>query len=335
MLALALALSLAAPPAAPTRPGAYRRAVTAADGTHLAVFLYRPERPIPGAPLLVLLPDLGATHEFFDIAGMGLARALADRGLTVATLDWRGTGLSQIPQRAPTLDDLLQLDVPAVADALGPEQPLVLVGWGYSGALAYAAAAGPLAKRTRAVVSLNGVVALDVPNAIVERLFGPDGGALALGRALATSAPQRRGNLFNLLWTHGSRVDSTIAGELLAHGIASLSEPQQAQVRAWMQRGSTTLGGKNYPQLLRELDVPVLAFLGTRDNWTHPEFAGPVRDYVPDARLVFAPVTKFEGFDEDLGHVGLVLGRTAEKQLVPLVLEFVRGRAMSAEAASR
>ena len=51
MIAAALALALAA---SPSQPGTYRKAARASDGVHVALFLYRPERPAPGAPLVVL-----------------------------------------------------------------------------------------------------------------------------------------------------------------------------------------------------------------------------------------------------------------------------------------
>lgn len=334
MLALALALTLAGSPPPPHGPGTFRRAALAADGTHVAVFLYVPERPIPGAPLVVLLPDLGTTHEVFDVDGDGLARQLSGRGLAVATLDWRGTGLSQVPAQPASLDDLLTLDLPTAANVEGADRKLVLVGWGYSGALAYAAASGVLARRTVGVVSLNGVVSLDVPNATVERLFAA-GDAVDLPLVLANPAPQRRGTLFDLLWTQGAPLDDTVAGDLLVRALAPISELEASQLRDWMRDGKTTLGGRPYPDQLGKLEAPVLAFLGMRDNWTHPEFAGPIRDWVPEKRLQFEPVNRFEGYDEDLGHLGLVLGHTCDKQLVPLMVEFIRSKVMASYEASR
>lgn len=323
LLLLALAV------AGPTQPGAYRRAAPAADGVHVAVYLYLPDRPEPGAPLLVLLPDLGTTHQVFDIAGEGLARELSARGFAVATLDWRGTGLSQLPPHAPTLDDLLALDVPVVADAQGPAREVVLVGWGYSGALAYAAALGKLGDRVRGIIALNAVVKLDVPNAPVDRLLDQEGAPVDLPRLLSSPAPQRRGNLFDLLWAHGAKLDPEIAARILADALVPIPAPQAAQLRTWMRTGSTTLGGLPYPACLTGLRAPVLALDGMADNWTHPEFASPIRDYVPEDHLRVRPITTFEGFDEDPGHLGLVLGRTARRELVPLMVEFIRERVIA------
>jgi alpha-beta hydrolase superfamily lysophospholipase len=328
---LALALAVSAAPAAmpqppPSRPGTYRRAAPAADGVHIASFVYVPERPASGAPAVLLVPDLGTTHDLYDFQGGGLARELCARGLTVVTFDWRGSGLSQWPAREPTLDDLLTLDLPTAAAALGPERPLVLVGWGWGGALAYAAAAGPLQARVRGVVTLNGVVAADVPSEIVDRLFST-AGALDLSRELASPAPQRRGSLFELLWAYPNPLGDGVQDAVLGHALSPLSAPQVAQLHAWMKSGQTTLGGKPYPELLRGLEAPVLALTAESDNWTHPEFASAIADHVPAARLERRPVTTFEGFGADLGHLGLVLGSTATRELAPRIAAFALARA--------
>lgn len=329
-MAALLALLLAAAP--PAHGGVYRRALRAADGTHLATYLYQPERPLPGAPLVVLLPDLGTTHVFFDVDGQGLAHELPARGFPVVTFDWRGTGGSQLPARAATLSDLVELDLPAVANAAGDARKLVLVGWGYAGALAYAGAAGPLASRVEGIISFDGVVALDVPNGFVERLVSEPGRPVDLAQRLAGPAPQRGQSLFELLFTHGAALSPELTAELLAHGLATLSAPQVEQLDAWMHAGTTTLAGRPYPAQLDTLTVPVLALDGLRDNWTHPEFASAVRDHIAEARLTFRPVNRFEGFREDVGHVGLVLGATSRRELVPIIDAFLRERVMAPEA---
>jgi pimeloyl-ACP methyl ester carboxylesterase len=327
---LALLLAASAPPA---HAGVFRRAIKAADGTHLATFLYQPERPLTGAPLVVLLPDVGTNHVFFDVDGQGLARELTARGFPVVSLDWRGTGSSQMPARAATLSELVELDVPAVADVLGADRPLVLLGWGYSGALAYAAATGALQQRVVGVIALNGVVELDVPNAFVARLFADPGRAVDLSQRLAGPAPQRGTTLFQLLFTHGAALSPELDTELLSHGLTTLSAPQVEQLEAWMHAGTTTLAGKPYPAQLSEVQAPVLALDGLRDNWTHPEFAGAVRDRIPETHLTFRPVNRFEGFREDVGHVGLVLGATSRRELVPIIDAFLHERVMAHEAA--
>jgi pimeloyl-ACP methyl ester carboxylesterase len=315
-------------------PGIYRRAVMASDHVHIAAYVYVPEHVQPNSPLVVLLPDLGTTHAFFDVEGHGLAQSLLARGYEVATLDWRGTGSSETPASPASLEDLLLLDLPALLHAL-PEQPRVLIGWGYGGAVAYSAAAGSFADQVRGVVALNGVVDLDVPNPLVWHLLDGPNEPIDLQRALSEPAPNRSQSLFHLLWLHGSELDEGLSDRLLAHALAPLSGKQVRELREWMQNGSVQLGG-SYPALLKQLKVPVLAIDGLSDNWTHPEFAAAIRDYVPKERLTVYPVSRFEGFSEDSSHVGMVLGTCAERELTPLIVTFLvdvsRERPSSSEA---
>jgi pimeloyl-ACP methyl ester carboxylesterase len=324
VFALALAAALASLPPPPTVPGVYRGAVAATDGVRIATFVYVPEQPRPRAPTVVLLPDLGATHLFFDLDAAGLARTLQARGYRVATLDWRGTGLSESPLAAASIEDLALLDVPALLTALGDaREPVVLLGWGFGGSLAYAVAASPQqASRVVGVVALDGVVELDVPNPAVARLLEADGGAVDLTAALGQRAPRGTGDLFELLWLHGSDADRARHLTLLAHGLGVLSEKQTAELRAWMATGQTRLGGP-FPEELRQVRCPVLAIQGLVDNWTHAEFASPVRDRLAPEQLTSCMASKLAGFSEDLGHVGLVLGASADREVTPRILEFL------------
>jgi alpha-beta hydrolase superfamily lysophospholipase len=319
LAALLAAASPSLPP--PGHPGVFRRAARAEDGVHVALYLYVPEAPRSRAPLFVLLPDLGTNHIWFDQGQAGYARWLCDQGFPVVTLDWRGQGLSETPFPAPTIDDLLTRDLPVAANALGPDTPLILLGWGYSGALAYAAAAGPLGPRVLGVVALNAVVALDVPNGHVTKLLESRGG-VNLGRRLGVKAPQRDETLFQLLWQHGSTLDDDSVVALRSHGLGSLSFAQVAQLKQWMKDGHTQLGGQPYPELVRQVKAPVLEIDAMLDNWTHPEFAQAVRDLLPLSQVTPYAVSRFAGFREDLGHVGLVQGEVARRELLPLVVQF-------------
>ena len=324
MVSLALALWLGAAPLAPRLPGVYRRAVAAADGVHLATYIYVPERRRPHAPTVVLLPDLGATHLFFDQDGAGLARSLMARGYRVATLDWRGTGLSESPPVPASIEDLATRDVPAVLDILEDgSEPMVLVGWGFGGSIAYAVAASPNRRgRVSGVVALDGVVELDVPNAHFAHLLEAAGEPVDLSLALGQRAPHGTDDLFGLLWLHGGTWTRSTHLMLLAHGLGVISPRQVDDLRAWMASGKTTIGG-SFPEEVGQVRCPVLAIQGLLDNWTHPEFASAVSDHLPGSQVTLYTADRLTGFSADLGHVGLVLGSTAEREVFPLIFAFL------------
>ena len=224
----------------------------------------------------------------------------------------------------PSLDDLLLKDLPAICDLTGPDRPIVLVGWGYAGAIAYAAAAegSPLKQRIVGVVSLGGVVELDAPpNAHLAKLWeGKQPVDLSL--AMQRRVPGRTESLFELLWVHGSSLDTQSKQDFRAHGLSVISSNQIAQLRSWAASGKTTLGGRPYPEQLRTLKVPVWELDGMLDAWSHPEAASAVRDYVPRELLEARAATRFVGFAEDPSHLGLVQGKVAEQEILPMLLSF-------------
>lgn len=67
---------------------------------------------------------------------------------------------------------------------------------------------------------------------------------------------------------------------------------------------------------LSEIDVPILCFVGTRDEIARPAAISAIRDAAPEAEVyeVFLPA----------GHFGLVVGGTALKKTWPTVAEWVK-----------
>jgi pimeloyl-ACP methyl ester carboxylesterase len=322
MHALALLVAVLAV-SVPVERGEYRRAAITDDGLRLGVYLYQPPAAEADPPTVVLLPDLGASHLAFDEPRHGLARLLRARGLRVLTLDWRGTGTSSNGTSADDLSVFLLHDLPAALRTLGGREPVVLVGWGYGGSIAYAAAAaGPLASRIAGVVGLNAVVDAEVPNALVERLLTRGRGGLDLAHDLSQPCADGLEDLFARLWTHGSAIDAAASTALRTRGLGGLTAGQVNGLLAWMKQGHTELGG-DYPEMLSGIRVPVMAVLGPLDNWTHPEFASGIIDRLPKGHVRLVRVSRLEGFGGDAGHVGMVTGPLA-RELAPMIETFVR-----------
>ena len=89
----------------------------------------------PGAPVLIIWPAFGAKARFYR----QLARALAERGLASAVVEWRGHGDSTpLVDRESSFgyDELARVDAPAVTAAVRaarPHSPVVLLGHSLGG----------------------------------------------------------------------------------------------------------------------------------------------------------------------------------------------------------
>src|SRR5262249_31771908 len=74
----------------------------------------------------------------------GFAACLAGRGLDVVVADFRGHGRSVPPHAGPddwSFDDLVERDLPAIVDAVGPIEQLAILGHSLGGLVACAAVA--------------------------------------------------------------------------------------------------------------------------------------------------------------------------------------------------
>jgi predicted alpha/beta hydrolase len=105
------------------------RAVATADGQRIAARFFHPEATPKGAVLIV--PAMGCTQRYYE----PFARWLASQDFTVATFDYRGTGLSRngtLRGFRADIIDWAQLDCAAMIEAL-PERPLYWIGHSLGG----------------------------------------------------------------------------------------------------------------------------------------------------------------------------------------------------------
>jgi predicted alpha/beta hydrolase len=105
------------------------RKVVAADGTPITARFFHPDGEAKGAVLIV--PAMGCSQDYYR----AFATWLAAQGFTVATFDYRGTGLSRAGTlRGFTADifDWARLDCAAMIDAL-PQRPLYWIGHSLGG----------------------------------------------------------------------------------------------------------------------------------------------------------------------------------------------------------
>jgi predicted alpha/beta hydrolase len=105
------------------------RLVETADGQRIAARFFEPQGETKGSVLIV--PAMGVTQDYYK----PFARWLAGHGYTVATFDYRGTGLSR-PRKLrgfhADIFDWAGLDCAAMIGAL-PERPLYWIGHSLGG----------------------------------------------------------------------------------------------------------------------------------------------------------------------------------------------------------
>jgi pimeloyl-ACP methyl ester carboxylesterase len=258
---------------------AHRR-VDAPDGTPLALYRYG----APGAPAVLLIPDLGFNRAVFDIEGEGLARFLADHGHTVYVAELRAHGL------AKRLGDLR-----AVLDVIGECD---LVAHGYAGTLAMAANDPRIGR----------VVAISTP-------VQPE------ASKLATEYLARGRGSFELLFAMDGRFRTGRLEALRAHAVAPIDGPE---LLGWMRQGDLVFEDRTTVlQRLRAYDKPTLLFLGLADTFAGPEAATPLV-HLSKADVHLRTFSRADLAHEDYSHLSLLQGENARTDVFEPALRFLR-----------
>ena len=176
-----------------------RQWVQTADGWRIAVHQRKPAVRRFREPVL-LCHGLATNHLNLDFdPPYSLARAFAEAGFQVVSLDWRGAGASRPPPGRGRFDydadDLITQDAPAVMEWLlrdsGAEE-LFWVGHSLGGLVGYAVLGGAEGHRVRGLCALGSPVYFHYPRWLVRADAGLYLAGLAGGLPPAAGQPRLR-----------------------------------------------------------------------------------------------------------------------------------------------
>ncbi|MBX5482065.1 MAG: hypothetical protein IRZ16_09555 [Myxococcaceae bacterium] len=221
--------------------GVFRRRIVTSDGVPLALYRYQPAGGGHFAPPVLLIADVGFNREMFDLHGFGLAPWLRARGRDVFVLEPRGHGASGVPE-GWHLADIARRDLPAAVAAIhaargAADERIDIVAHGFSGALAIAAAAGPLAGDVGRVALLATPAVPEVPNRFAQAVLEAGGSFSTLPLDPAGAA------IFELLFARHGRFSHGRLGELRRTALGDLSATAAHELLDWMRTGDLPLGG--------------------------------------------------------------------------------------------
>lgn len=261
-----------------SEPRSAREPVVAPDGVAAELSMVVPESP---AAVVVIVPGMGVPASYYE----PLARALARRGLAVATSELRGIGTSSIRARRGTdfgWRELVELDMPAILDAarrcLG-DLPRVLLGHSLGGQLA-------ALHLSRAPVDARGL-ALVASGSVWFRNFGPVRGVGLLGvsrmyRATANALGYFPGRRLGF----GGTEARSVMNDWAAH----------VRTGRYRLRGTAF----DYEAALGRLRLPVLGLSIAGDTWAPPAALHSLLDRMREATCITRVVGPIAG--EQLDH---------------------------------
>jgi pimeloyl-ACP methyl ester carboxylesterase len=311
--------------------------VRSADGVVVVAKRFRPRTPDATRLPVVCLPGLGTdSHNFDAPAPWGLARVLADAGHDTWAVDLRGTGLSTMSFSrwvGVTFDDFVGLDVPAVVDhvlAQTGAPRVVLVGHSMGGIVAYAAMSSGLGPKVGAAVAI--AAPLGFPRgfdvAPFLRLLAPLaplapglwGGAL--GR-LVTPLSLRVDTPYLKNWLVLDHVDGRAMRRVMYRAVQDVPRGLMFQFKDWIDNDVVRSKdrGVDYRARLHGVAVPTLVVEAPADGLADTVAVRRALPLLPHAEHFVAG--RASGCRVDYGHIDVLFGRDAPRDVHPRVLAFL------------
>lgn len=306
------------------------------DGWRLALHRHRPAAARDAPPAL-LCAGYGCNRHFLDFDDRhSLASFLRRRGFDVWIVELRGRGLSHPTRscRRPgvwTFDDLAQTDLPAVIRYVSAVtgRRIAWVGHSLGGLVLYAC----LACRSDVAAVVETGVTIGSPvvfPASSVALFGRVGQVL-LRLPLGDTVPQRAvlGLLWNLASTtaalgvgmNPANVDRRLVGRALRRALGDVSRHKLRQLATWALDGvfASADGSIDYRAGLARVSRPLLIAAGRADRLATPAAVACALDHLPPGLGTFREFGCAAGDSVDYGHVDLILGRAAPREVFPTV----------------
>jgi predicted alpha/beta hydrolase len=273
----------------------------AEDAGRFALTRVEPREPARGA--VVCLPGMFSGRRFWiSDRGVGLAAHLAAAGFAAYLVERREIGASPRPAGARAgLDEHVRYDLPLVQSIVTRERqgPAFWMGHSFGGVMAARAAA----------------TSLDADAVAGLVLFATQ---FEVGKT-PLAFP---GNLFTRALAYG-------LGRFPARrlGLGPEDEPPAAIADAahWVTRGRRR---PEFRQTLAKITAPALAVVGAGDTVDPPAGCERFVGHFASTDKTFIRAGTDTGYSTDYDHPGIVVGKPAREEIWPLVLEWLKERAV-------
>jgi len=316
------------------------------DGWQLPLYHYRAERQTSPWGPLILMHGLSANRFNLDAPDpkISLARFLHEHGHDVWVAELRGAGRARPPgwplrgRRTFDFDDYVHRDIPAVVRTvldLADSTWLHWVGHSMGGMLAYAALEHYDQKLFRSLVTIASPAFTAVKHPLVDQLYKlrfvlnvmpwlPSRRLAQIG----SLAPKLISTTVGQIVANPDNMDPRHIRQLLRNALTDLPAPLLKQFAEWyggppgFKRRDGLL---DYYEQMQRIEVPTLVISGAGDLLTPVADLRSAYDSVgaKDKRLIIA--SRKYGFAHDYGHIDLVLGIDARREIYPHIADWVEG----------
>ncbi|MDD9936859.1 MAG: alpha/beta fold hydrolase [Myxococcales bacterium] len=308
------------------------------DGLSLAIDRYRTGRARRGA--VILQHGLASNRAVFVAPGQSLAAHLAALGYDVYVSELRGAGRSDLPSGGWSIDEYLELDIPALLATVGEHSGQARTCWiGHSmgGILMWMYALEHGGAPVERMISVGS--ALDyragksahrnlrhlLPLARIIRSV-PFGTLSQIGTGVAGVGPATPLESINF---QRSNMDRRMMRWIMRYGFGPIPVPLLDALSntfsdTGMRRTPST-GGESIRYLERaaELQVPTMMLAGQGDAQCPPEAVAATAAQLGEAVVEQHTFGRAAGHSDDYGHFDLLVGKEAEREVWPHITRFL------------
>jgi pimeloyl-ACP methyl ester carboxylesterase len=306
---------------------------TTSDGWRIAVLRYRPDKPSPHAPVL-LVHGIAANRYNLDLTDeTSLAKHLRGLGFDVFIVELRGRGFSLRPKLFSGLryewsfDDYAERDLPCAADIVKRTTgapSLHVVGFSTGALAAYAWLSDPhRSVEVASLVSIGGAASF-------KRL-----GKVLSARLIRSFRFLRHRWMLRVLapvsgYWHPSplqivhnpeNMDGAVQRRIMVNMIANFSRNELLQYSDWILNDvfRSIDQRRDYRSELGRITVPSLFLAGPRDALSPPDAVKATHDAVGAADKQFVLFSRAQGMTVNYGHFDLVVGQKAPTEVFPVI----------------
>jgi pimeloyl-ACP methyl ester carboxylesterase len=308
------------------------------DGWRIALTRYRPEQKSSAEPVL-LLPGVAANRYGLDLTDeLSLARVLAKAGFDAWLVDLRGRGQSTQPRLFGehgwewSFDEYVEHDVPAAIEtvlAATGHARCHIVGHSLGAVLVYAVLGDPRhADKVRSAVAIGGPASFRFQQKylfhwplrnlrFVRHAF--------LMRLLAPVAGYWRPKILH----NPENIAGATIRRFLVNGSVNFARNEMLQYSDWIANDQLRSidQRRDYRKEMEKIATPVLFVAGNKDLLAPPPSVKDAYDAVASADKKLVIASRGQALDANYGHLDLVLGRNAPKEIFPLVVEWLGAHA--------
>ncbi len=308
------------------------------DNTRIALFRYKPKGGLAPKGTVLFCHGLGANMRNFDMTEeYSPARYMANNGYDSWILNLRGANVKGVIEYKNwdfDFDDYLKKDIPSAVKYIldsTSERQIYWIGHSMGGMLLYAYLLAGGDKFIKAGITLGSPVKFSSSNKTLTKLLGlrfflKFTAKVHFDKFARFLAPFA--GLFNTplmkYQMNVRNVDFELIRKAQYNAITPISTKLLAQFAEWFGKDEVVLSdGFSVTENLNKISAPLLIISGGNDMLSPADDTVYAYEQIQSMDKSYIELAKKNGFSQDYGHIDMIFGKEALKEVYPLIKQWL------------